>query len=72
MITRKKTIVNIKNRKEKRKMSNLIEKAILLEKREYAKKWRDANKEKVKQSNQKYWEKKARERLEKEGGAENE
>ena len=48
-------------------MNNLIEKAILLEKREYAKKWRDANKDKVKASNKKYWERKAVERLEKEG-----
>ncbi len=48
-------------------MKKEIENAILQEKREYAKKWRDANKSKVKANTQKYWEKKALERLEREG-----
>ncbi len=40
-------------------------------KNEYARKWRENNKEKVAESNRKYWEKKAQELEEKERGVVN-
>lgn len=45
-----------------------IRAAIALEKKRYHKQWRDKNKDKIKQYNKNYWEKKALERAA-EGGA---
>ena len=40
-----------------------LEELIIKEKREYFKKWRDANKEKVKKNNANYWKKRAENKL---------
>lgn len=42
------------------------------ERRRYARKWRAANKDKVQAANQRYWEKKARKRAEREKEADHE
>lgn len=53
-------------------MTKSIEELAREERLKYFKEWRAKNKNKVHANNQRYWEKKARERLEKEGGETNE
>ena len=50
-------------------MKKSIEDLAREERLKYFKEWRAKNKEKVKANNMRYWEKKAREKLEKEEGA---
>lgn len=51
-------------------MENMIDKLIIAEKRCYFRKWRIANKEKLKLYNKNYWKKKAMQKLEDKGGTE--